>query len=46
MRSITIGFMIALGMLCNGGEALGHGNSAQNDSIRLNERGGGERAHG
>ena len=34
MRSVTIGFMIALVMLCNGGEAVGHGNSAQTDSIK------------
>ena len=34
MRPVTIGFMIALVMLCNGGEAVGHGNSAQTDSIK------------
>jgi hypothetical protein len=34
MRSVTIGFMIALVVLCNGGEALGHSNSAQTDSIK------------
>ena len=46
MRSVTIGFMIALVILCDGGEAFGHSNSAQTDSIRLSEQGGSERAHG
>jgi hypothetical protein len=34
MRFVAIRFMIALMLLCAGGEALGHGNSAQTDSIK------------